>query len=211
MLDSRRNVALACALSGLAGYVDGIGFLQLGGLFVSFMSGNSTQLGVGLTQDVSSALLPAALIGSFVTGVVIGALAGHFAASRRRPVVLLVVAILLAAAAICHERGDDIAAVTVMAIAMGAENAVFERDGERSIAVTYMTGALVKLGQRIMSALLGGDRWAWIWHLVLWSGLVIGAAIGAAVYSWIGLAGLGFAATTAALMAIVVSFSGESD
>jgi uncharacterized membrane protein YoaK (UPF0700 family) len=42
MLDSRRNIALACALSALAGYVDGIGFLQLDGLFVSFMSGNST-------------------------------------------------------------------------------------------------------------------------------------------------------------------------
>jgi Protein of unknown function (DUF1275) len=38
MLDSRRNVALARALSALAGYVDGIGFLHLGGLFVSFMT-----------------------------------------------------------------------------------------------------------------------------------------------------------------------------
>ena len=50
MLDSRRNVALACALSALAGYVDGIGFLHLGGLFVSFMSGNSTRMGVSLAQ-----------------------------------------------------------------------------------------------------------------------------------------------------------------
>ena len=46
LLDSPRNIALACALSALAGYVDGIGFLQLGGLFVSFMSGNSTRMGV---------------------------------------------------------------------------------------------------------------------------------------------------------------------
>jgi len=45
MLDSRRNVGLACALSALAGYVDAIGFLHLGGLFVSFMSGNSTRMG----------------------------------------------------------------------------------------------------------------------------------------------------------------------
>jgi uncharacterized protein DUF1275 len=45
MLDSRHNVILACALSALAGYVDGIGFLHLNGLFVSFMSGNSTRMG----------------------------------------------------------------------------------------------------------------------------------------------------------------------
>ena len=48
MLDSSRNIALACALSALAGFVDAIGFLHLGGLFVSFMSGNSTRMGVCL-------------------------------------------------------------------------------------------------------------------------------------------------------------------
>ncbi len=32
MLTSRRNVAFACALSALAGYVDGIGFIHLGGV-----------------------------------------------------------------------------------------------------------------------------------------------------------------------------------
>jgi uncharacterized membrane protein YoaK (UPF0700 family) len=51
MLNSRRNLALACALSAVAGYVDGIGFLQLGGLFVSFMSGNSTRMGVSLAAE----------------------------------------------------------------------------------------------------------------------------------------------------------------
>ena len=50
ILKSRRNLALACALSAMAGYVDGIGFLHLGGLFVSFMSGNSTRMGVELAK-----------------------------------------------------------------------------------------------------------------------------------------------------------------
>jgi uncharacterized membrane protein YoaK (UPF0700 family) len=75
MLDSRRNVALACALSALAGYVDGIGFLHLGGLFVSFMSGNSTRMGVSLAeghwQNAAEAL---GLIVLFVTGAAGGSL-----------------------------------------------------------------------------------------------------------------------------------------
>src|ERR1019366_5919862 len=62
MLDSRRNISLACALSALAGYVDAIGFLHLGGLFVSFMSGNSTRMGVSLAEGQWSRLAEALLL-----------------------------------------------------------------------------------------------------------------------------------------------------
>ncbi len=55
-----------------------------------------------------------------------------------------------------------------MAMAMGAENIVFERNGEVSIGVTYMTGSLVKLGQRMVVALLGTDRLGWVPYLYLW-------------------------------------------
>ena len=69
MHEQRRNLALACALSALAGYVDGIGFLHLGGLFVSFMSGNSTRLGVNLAAGHwSNAAEAIGLIALFVIG-----------------------------------------------------------------------------------------------------------------------------------------------
>jgi uncharacterized membrane protein YoaK (UPF0700 family) len=41
-----RGLVLAGWLAALAGIVDAIGYLHLGGLFVSYMSGNSTQLAV---------------------------------------------------------------------------------------------------------------------------------------------------------------------
>ena len=53
MLDSRRNVALACALNALAGYVDAIGFLHRGGLFVAFMSGNKMRKGKGMFRLIN--------------------------------------------------------------------------------------------------------------------------------------------------------------
>ena len=89
MLQSRRNLVLACTLSGLAGYVDGIGFLHLGGLFVSFMSGNSTRLGVMAAEmDWPKALQALQLIAVFVVGAGTGSLIGTGRGANRQWVLL---------------------------------------------------------------------------------------------------------------------------
>lgn len=124
----RSALALAVSLSGLAGYVDALGFLKLGGYFVSFMSGNSTQVGVDILQK--GPWLPVGLIVGFVAGVIGGSLAGGMAGSRRRPVTLGLVALLLLGAAGCHAAALDFTAIAAMTLAMGAENTVFEEDGE---------------------------------------------------------------------------------
>ena len=87
----KRVQALAVGLSALAGYVDALGFIHLGGFFVSFMSGNSTRLGVGLVERTHDAAIALGLIGLFVLGVILGSLAGRRAQSHRRVVVLFVV------------------------------------------------------------------------------------------------------------------------
>lgn len=176
----------AAGLSALAGFVDAIGFIELGGFFVSFMSGNSTRLDVGLANAGAAAALAAGLIASFVGAVV-----------------LLLVAVLLGGAASLGAIGIGPVAPLLMAAAMGAENAVFEREGEVSIGLTYMTGTLVKLGQRLTDALLGGTSFGWLPYLLLWAGLAAGAAAGAAIHPRLGLGALWIAAAAAgfALMA----------
>ena len=198
---------LAVALSALAGYVDAVGFLRVGGYFVSFMSGNSTRLAVDLAAGAPSAFIPAALTAAFMAGVVTGSLAGTAAAGRRRPLVLLLVAAILAIAAALATTGKTRWVVALMAAAMGAENAVFEHDGEVRIGLTYMTGTLVKCGQRLAAALLGGPRWDWTPYLLQWLGLLAGAIAGALAYAtlgmaalWIAVAGILLAAAAAARM-----------
>lgn len=201
-----RERVIAVGLAGLAGYVDAIGFLQLGGYFVSFMTGNSTRMSVELAENLGLGLMPAALIALFVMGVITGSLAGHFSGQRRPMVVSALVFLLLLGAAASQHVGVVSLAIVAMALAMGAENAVFERDGEVTIGLTYMTGTLVKLGQRITAALLGGDRWAWVWYFMLWVGLVTGAILGAATYGWIGLSSLWAAAAAAGFLTAIIGF-----
>jgi uncharacterized membrane protein YoaK (UPF0700 family) len=206
MLDSRRNIALACALSALAGYVDGIGFLHLGGLFVSFMSGNSTRMGVSLAQghwlDAAAAL---GLIALFVIGAAAGSLIVLGRGANRQPWVLLTEALLFAGAALCYAFGRSNAAVAAIVLAMGLENAVFQIRGGAGLGLTYVTGALVKVGQLVAAALTGGARWAWAPNLLLWAALVAGSLCSALAYHWINLAAIWFAAVTALALSAVVA------
>ena len=118
----------------------------------------------------------------------------------RRPVVLMLVAALVAMGALLAGTSADLA-VLFVAAAMGAENTTFERDGEVSIGLTYMTGTLVKLGQRLAGAIMGGPKLAWAPYLLLWLGLVCGALAGAGVWPLFGLAGLWIAVTGALALA----------
>ena len=206
MLDSRRNVALACALSALAGYVDGIGFLHLGGLFVSFMSGNSTRMGVSLADgqwlDAATAL---GLIALFVIGAAGGSLIVLGRGANRQPWLLLVEALLLATAALCYAFGLPNVAIATIVLAMGLENAVFQIDGGAGLGLTYVTGALVKAGQLFAEALTGGARWGWAPNLLLWAALVAGSVCGALAYYWINLAAIWFAAGGALALSAIVA------
>ena len=198
MLDSRRNVALACALSALAGYVDGIGYLHLGGLFVSFMSGNSTRMGVSLAQGHwPEAAEASGLIALFVIGAATGSFIVLGRNANRQPWLLLVEALLLSIAALCHSFSLPSVAVAAIVVAMGLENAVFQIDGGGGLGLTYVTGALVKVGQLVAAALSGGARWGWVPNLLLWAALVAGSVCGALAYHWINLAAIWFAAGTA--------------
>jgi len=206
MLDTRRNISLACALSALAGYVDAIGFLHLGGLYVSFMSGNSTRTGVALALGQwAPALESLGLIVLFVIGAAAGSLIvlGH--GVHRQPWVLLAEAALLAAGALAYAFGLPNAAVAAIVLAMGLENAVFQIEGGAGLGLTYVTGALVKVGQFAAAALKGGARWGWVSNLLLWAALVAGSVCGGLAYLWINLAAIWFAAAGALALSAIVA------
>ena len=177
-----RGLFLAALLAALAGMVDGIGFLRLGHLFVSYMSGNTTQMALDagrLRLDEASAIL--VLIGLFVAGVAGGQMLAHLTGRWHLTVVLAVVIALLAVSALLGT------APRPLVLAMGALNAAMHRAGNVRVHLTFVTGTLVRFGQGLGDLLVGQTRdWVWVEQAVPWLGLVGGAALAGAAHLRIG-------------------------
>ena len=199
----KRIQVFAVAAAALAGFVDAVAFIQSGGFFVSFMSGNSTRMAVWLAQHTQAAWTALALIGAFLSGVIGGSSLARWPRHGRLAVTVSVSVLLFAAACASVFRLPFPAAL-LSALSMGALNMALEENGETRVALTYMTGALVKIGQGIAGALFGGPRWAWAPYLLLWLGLAGGAILGAAVYRAIGSTALLIASALALILGLML-------
>lgn len=189
----RGEQLLAVALTVLAGFVDSVGFLYLGGVFLSFMSGNTTRFATAAVEgDGNLAVLAGSCLGLFLGGVILGALVHRLARyrwdlTRGREAVMVTVTALFGLSALLVALDAERAAMLVLSVGIGALNSVFERDGEVAVPLTYMTGTLVKMGQRLVDAFFGGGHIRWISHLLLWLGLAAGAVGGALVFEALGI------------------------
>ena len=186
----RTRQLLALGLAFLAGEVDAVGFRVAGGYFTSFMSGNTTRLGVELLGSATLPLIPLLLIGCFVTGVTAGTLVAIHFPGRHKRLLLGCVALWLGAAA----------------LAMGMANNVFSRDGAVTVGVTYMTGALVRTGQGIALRLLGRPADGTRGYPALWLSLATGAVCGAALFTIDPVAAAGCAAALSVLLLVLASW-----
>ncbi|MCJ2187542.1 YoaK family protein [Novosphingobium beihaiensis] len=176
---------LAAALSALAGYIDAVGYLSADRYFVSFMSGNTTRFGTDLVTEGNTAIIPALLISGFVLGVALGNVVAHRAGAWRKPAVLTLVTSLLVLGAICALMQYVAAMMACLVLAMGALNNTL-RKGETPVALTYLTGALVRIGQGL-GGMITRQRQDPAWpFIVLWFSLAAGAATGAASFLSLG-------------------------
>ncbi|NMO03199.1 DUF1275 domain-containing protein [Gordonia sp. TBRC 11910] len=207
-----REFALALCLTATAGFLDAVGFLNLGGYFISFMTGNTTRLSTEVVHASAGGIGKAlGIIGLFVVGTVIGSVASRLGdqigATRnfdgRVTVLAGTSAVVGLAAAASMLDWFPVPATLIATVAMGMLNATFLRDGEVSVGLTYMTGTLVKAGQRLAEVFFGGPRWSWVRPFGQWLSLALGAMLGAWAYTQIGLAVLWlvFAGLTATTLA----------
>ena len=194
MLDFRPGERLlACTFSFVSGFVDSIGFLYLGGVFLSFMSGNTTRSATAFVEgNWSLATLAGSCIILFLIGVVNGAVTNRWATRkwdvfRAREAVLFNVAVIFLLTSILTAMGLDDIAILTLSVGIGTTNSIFERKGEVAIPLTYMTGTLVKMGQRFADTFFGGKHIQWFYHFILWAALSVGAILGALTFHKLGM------------------------
>jgi len=178
------QVALLLGQVALAGCVDAIGWLLLGGLFVSFMSGNSTQLAAALADG--KWLLAgriAAVLASFFIGVFAGALWRELARRRSQTGVFVLVALMLGLSfLLVRFDGLEPLHLLPLSFAMGMLNNARRHIAGAAVGGTFVTGAFVAAAQGLAQWLLGrAGPAAFAPYALSWLALVIGALIGAAL------------------------------
>ena len=179
------KLSLGLLLTAAAGSIDAIGFIELGGFYTSFMSGNTTQLGDALANGVwPVTLLTASLVLLFFLGSVAGS-ALALADRRWGPVGALALVLLALSTALALTLAGYPPPQTMLALAVaaGAQNAVLLSEGSVRLGATFVTGTLFAAGQDLARALRReAPPWRWAQHLLVWASLLAGAAFGALGY-----------------------------
>jgi uncharacterized membrane protein YoaK (UPF0700 family) len=198
--DARAERRLAICLALIAGYVDAYGLIALG-VYVSFMSGNTTQTGSLIGQGNVAAALPSALaIVFFLFGSFAGTWLTHSRRRHSRRLLFGAVSTLLAVIIGVTQLGWSEAAVGIAALslAMGLVNTTLSHVGAEPVSLTFVTGTLNKLGQHlalsVRRAPLADAQGPWDTHLrragllaSVWAGFLTGAVLSAAAILYLGV------------------------
>jgi uncharacterized membrane protein YoaK (UPF0700 family) len=143
---SLRAAATASVLTFVGGYVDAIGYLNLGHVYVANMSGNSVALGIHSGWlDWPQIFRHAWPIVSFLAGVLVSRLTVTWGLRRNlRPVAELALTLEALFLAIFIVLGKGAPGVFFCACAMGIQAATISHFDGITIHTSFVTGTLVK-------------------------------------------------------------------
>jgi uncharacterized membrane protein YoaK (UPF0700 family) len=184
-----RTLALAIVATGIAGFLDAVGFTYLSGLYLSFMSGNSTGLAVALAQGRNTLIFaPAAVIASFVTGAFIGSSLLVWKATAGAAGVMLFQLLLLLVSMALVERAEPFVSLLPICLAMGMQNAVSRSVAGVEAGRSFVTGALFGIGHTLALATRNRSyvKQTMV-HATSWLALISGAFTGSLTLTRLGL------------------------
>jgi uncharacterized membrane protein YoaK (UPF0700 family) len=183
----------AVVLAMVAGIVDGYGIIAYR-TYLSYMSGNTTQTGVGIGRsDFAAAASSALAIVFFVGGSFSGSFLVHFNARRPHWLVFGLVSVSLALIIGLTQLWllSSWLPIAVLSFAMGVMNIALTRVGAQQVRLTFVTGTLHSLGEHLALALkhapLPDSQGSWDTHTrragllaCIWCGFLAGAFLSGA-------------------------------
>ena len=191
---SSLKVTAALALTGVAGYVDAMGYVALLHVYTANMSGNSIALGMDVVRgEWRGATFRALPVLTFFAGLMIASVIIEIAklrGVRRRVsialavelVCLLSVVRLAPTVAVTRVTATQALVVALSAVAMGAQNASLRDAGVLDVYTTHVTGTLTTLAREASRFIVG--RRIKTAHLLLLAGLWVLYVVGAAAGRW---------------------------
>jgi uncharacterized membrane protein YoaK (UPF0700 family) len=184
----RMQERLAVLLAFVAGYMDATGIIKWK-TYVSFMSGNTTQLGTAISNQTSGIIITSAtVIGSFVVGIYAGTCLSLWKRCKIKTLPFYIVSgILLIYMILSYKiQIPIIPSVTVMGFAMGIMNTIVTSVGNQKVNTDFVTGTLNSLARNTAMYSMTDNtakrkdyKTNMIHLFLLWIGFVFGAVTGA--------------------------------
>lgn len=186
---------VAVLLAGITGYVDAVAFGRFLGVFPANQSGNAVFLGMAIGGSPNATGWQSGTsMAAFALGIVAGELLRRRIRGRRVGAWLLVSEVLLLVVVIVitgpidgvHivDGGEAFVLIVLTSMAMGVQTLVIRRVAGASVATTYQTGAIARMGASVTAVLSRAARWRDQRELgvllVVLVSYVAGAAVGAA-------------------------------
>lgn len=174
------KLGIAITLLYITGIVDIIGFVKGGGLFISFMSGNSTILMNNIFQkDISAILAVFFLIICFIVGSGFGDYLLNGKKLKLANMLIVEIILLIIAVAFEHFINPYICFITLSFI-MGFQNNLHFSLNNVLVSKTFVTGVLYQIGVNISRAIRKEPGESKLVPLVLnWGIIVFGSLSGA--------------------------------
>jgi uncharacterized membrane protein YoaK (UPF0700 family) len=134
-------------LCGIAGYVDGWGYTQIGRVFAANMTGNTVLFGIALAEaDWRRALTYATTLLAFFFAGIVASLIRR--ALRRSDIILYGAVAFLLLALVPREAPETVLAL--LAVAMGFQGAAVQRFGRVTISTVVVTSTILRLAEGIV-------------------------------------------------------------
>lgn len=140
---------LAILLALIAGFIDAAGFIKWK-TYVSFMSGNTTQLGAALFAGKPGIIITSiTVIGCFFLGIYTGTCLSLWKKMRLKtfPFIIVAAILVLYTLATCYFNLSAIPSIAIIGFATGIMNTIVTAVGSQKVNTDFVTGTLNSLAR----------------------------------------------------------------